>query len=101
MKVYIAGSISKDRHYLKKFKRAEKEILKQGHTPVNPAWIKPQKAFTYEDYMNMTAAMQKVCDAILFIPGWSASNGAIKEMKRARELHQKVYFLASELNKEY
>ena len=92
MKIYIAGKITGDRNYRRKFKRAEKLLRKLGHSVMNPAWIVPSKEFSYEDYMVVSGGMQRACDAVFFLSDWQTSPGARREMDRAGFLKQKVYY---------
>ena len=92
MKIYIAGKISGDRTYKKKFKKAERALKKKGHSVMNPAWLGDYKDFTWFDYMMVSGAMQRRCEAVYFLPGWSQSKGATIEFKRAIATEQKIYF---------
>ena len=83
MKIYIAGKISGDKNYKKKFKKAERALKKKGHSVMNPAWLVEYKAFSWIDYMIVSEAMQRRCEAVYFLPDWSQSKGAIIELKRA------------------
>lgn len=92
MKIYIAGKITGDRHYKKKFCKAEKKLAKLGHSPVSPAWLKAYKEIQYIDYMLITNTMQKICEATLFLKDWKESNGAKKEYEWAKANNQIIYF---------
>ena len=95
MKVYIAGKISGDRFYKRKFRKAEKLLRKLGCSVMNPAWIVAGKDFSYDDYLKVSGAMQDVCDAVFFLKDWNKSNGATGEMKRCNELGQYSFFEGS------
>jgi hypothetical protein len=92
MKVYIAGKITGDKNYRRKFKRAEKRLRALGCSVMNPAWLGDYPEFSYEDYMTVSGSMQRVCDAVFFLSDWEDSPGARREMERAESLHQTVFF---------
>jgi len=77
MKIYIAGKITGDPNYKQKFAMKEMELMAQGHKVMNPS-ILPE-GFDYEDYMKVCYAMIDTCDAILLLPDWKESNGAVRE----------------------
>lgn len=85
MKIYIAGKITGDKHYKKKFARAEKALRRLGHSVMNPAWIGASADFSWDDYMQVSAAMMDVCDAMLCLPDAEQSKGARIEYEKAYE----------------
>ena len=92
MKVYIAGKITGDRHYKRKFKKVEKKLAGMGYSVMNPAWLCGYPEFDWQNYMAVTAAMQEQCDAVFFLPDWQESKGATLEHERALKLNQSIYF---------
>ncbi len=94
MKIYIAGKISGDKNYKRKFKRAEKFLRSHGHSVMNPAWVVPSDDFCWTDYMKVSEAMQEVCDITVLLPDWFMSKGAREEYRRARDrLRHPIYEL--------
>ena len=61
MKIYIAGKITGDKNYKKKFAKAERILRKKGHSVMNPAQLIVYKDFTWFDYMMVSGAMQRRC----------------------------------------
>ena len=100
MKIYIAGKITGDKDYRTKFLKAEEKIRNMGHSVMNPAWILESPEFDWEDYMKVSGAMQKVCNAVLLLPDWKQSRGAKKEYESAMYLGQPVYFSIEEIARE-
>ena len=97
MKIYIAGKISGDKNYKKKFKKAERVLKKKGYSVMNPAWLGDYKDFIWFDYMLVSGAMQRRCEAVYFLPDWSQSKGATIELKRAIASEQKIFFSLKDL----
>jgi len=92
MKIYISGGISKDFHYMKKFKKAEEQLTKMGHIVVNLTVIPP--IFSYEEHMKIYLTMLDMCDAIYLLKGWENSEGANIEYINAIE-HKKMILYES------
>ena len=97
MRIYIAGKITGDKNYKKKFAKAERALKKKGHSVMNPAWLKEYGEFAWIDYMGVSGAMQQTCEAVYFLPGWEESKGANIEHRRAMQLGQKVFFSLGDL----
>ena len=77
MKVYLAGKIAGDRRYKAKFRAAAVELERRGYTVLNPA-ILPE-GLTDADYMSITMAMLYAADAVVFLPDYRESRGAMVE----------------------
>lgn len=92
MKIYIAGKITGNPDYKKQFNKVETKLIEKGHSVMNPAWLKDGKDFQYHDYMTVTEAMQKVCEAVVFLPNWKESEGAQTEHARAIVRDQKIFY---------
>lgn len=92
MTIYIAGKITGDKHYKQKFHRAETALKRKGHSVMSPATLKEYPEFDWYDYMQVTHAMQKVCSAILLLPDYKESKGAMKEYEYAKKLNQAIFF---------
>lgn len=92
MKIYIAGKITGDRHYKRKFKKAERTLKRKGHSVFNPAVLTDYPEFSWNDYMKVTGAMQKCCEATYFLPDWKNSKGARQEYDNAVMWLQHIFF---------
>lgn len=45
MKIYISGKTD----YREKFNAAEKKLVSQGHSVMNPAWLKAYPGYSWEE----------------------------------------------------
>lgn len=89
MKVYIAGAITSDPEYKKKFKDAEKDLRFRGHDVVSPIY---HSGPTYKDYLIQGLAALSGCDAIYLLPDYTISPGAQLELRLATLLGIKVFY---------
>lgn len=97
MKFYIAGKITGDPDYKRKFDEAEKALARIGHSVMNPAKLGSYPEFTWEDYMFITKAMQFKCNAVLLLSDWCDSRGAMMEFNTAHQLNQAIYYDVSDV----
>ena len=97
--VYISGPITNTANYVERFAEAEELLEKAGYFPVNPAKFNsalPVNA-SWEEYMETSLCVLKMCRRILFLPGYTESRGALWEEEEARKLGIKPVELAEEL----
>lgn len=88
MKMYLSGPISGTADYMERFAKAERELKNEEVIVVNPAKIfshLPEDT-TWEQYMELSLVMLKMCDAICLLEGWESSNGANLENAEAVKL---------------
>lgn len=78
MKVYIAGKITGDPGYRKKFLKAEMQLYQRGYIVLNPAEL--PEGMAPADYMRICFAMIDVADAVVFLTDAAESAGARLEM---------------------
>lgn len=76
--VYIAGKITGDDQYEKKFETAEKLLLDRGWRVMNPAKLPDD--LEYEKYFPINAAMLDGADAIYLLRDYKESPGAMREL---------------------
>lgn len=83
MRIYISGAITGTDDYIERFKAAEHNLKQElsGVEVVNPAAVNAMLPTdsTYEEYMEMSINLLKMCDAIYMLKGWEASRGANRE----------------------
>lgn len=84
-RIYISGPITGTADYMERFDRAEKEIEAAGHEAVNPAKAAAQlpPSVTWEQYMQLSMILLRMCDAVCLLEGWQGSKGAVMEMEYA------------------
>ena len=81
-RVYLSGPITGTVDYKKRFKRKQRELWDSGHDwVVNPAEVNSHMplGMTHEEYMYMSYAMMSLCNTIILLRGWEASEGCRKE----------------------
>lgn len=96
MKIYISGAITDDLNYEEKFERAERFLLEQGHSVVNPAAVAYGEEFSYKDFIDMDLNALMRCDAIYMLNGWGKSKGARLELLYAVTVGLDVYYQEGE-----
>ena len=82
MRIYIAGKITNDPNYQRKFADAERKLLEWKTVDViNPAKIGATlPELRHEEYMKISFALIDMADTVLFLDGWEESCGASQEM---------------------
>lgn len=73
-KAYIAGQITGDLEYRKKFASAQEELERHGYIVLNPALL--PEGMAPSDYMRICMAMLDTADVVFFLPEWPNSKGA-------------------------
>ena len=91
MRIYIAGRISGDPQYRKKFAQAERQLKKRGNTVINPASL--PKGMSRGDYMRICLAMLDTAEAVVFLPDWHESFGAKLEMAWCEYTGKRIEYL--------
>lgn len=102
MKIYISGKISgQEKRAARQFSKAEKEILKTGHQPINPMKLNQNHDGSWESYMK--ECIKALCDAdiLVFLSGWERSKGAQLELRIATELGIETTFYKSFIQKQH
>lgn len=68
------------------------EISKMGHVVITPFDVCPKKDMPYSYYMGKDIMALLECDAILMMPGWSASKGCMAEFEVAKIYNKELLF---------
>lgn len=89
MIVYLAGKMTGDPHYKRKFRRAERKLKRMGYAVISPAWL--PKETDYEKAMAICLKMIDAADAVVMLPDWTESKGAVREKFYAHRLGKDVY----------
>jgi hypothetical protein len=86
MKVYISGPITGTTDYMERFKKAQEYLESKGYTVVNPALINSNlpSDTTWDEYMEISLILVRMCDAIYLLKGWEESKGVETELRTAK-----------------
>lgn len=92
MKVYISGAITGTTDYMERFARAQRNLEIRGYEVINPALVNSNlpESTTYEQYMEMSLVMLRMCDAICILRNSDKSEGVKRERKVAEDLHLEI-----------
>ena len=88
MKIYIAGKITGDPEYRRKFARAARQVEEFGHIALNPAEL--PEGMTPEEYMRICFAMLDVADEMWYLTDAVDSPGAFLEVQYCRYIKKRV-----------
>lgn len=92
MKIYIAGKITGDPEYRRKFSAAA-EVYRHPDEATEYAILNPAElpeGMEPGDYMRVCLAMIDTCDAAVFLPDWQRSAGAQIERAYCRYVGKMV-----------
>ncbi len=87
--VYIAGKMTGDPDYEKKFAAAAEGLRERGWRVLDPAKL---PVLPYELYYPINCAMLDGADAIYMLADWTNSPGAVKEFMYAGKLGIEIIF---------
>lgn len=94
MKIYIAGKVSNNNNYYLEFCFMEKLLKREGFTKiVNPVRVMESVAgfLDYQTIINADLELLENCDAVIMLPNWKDSNGAIKAYNKANRKGLKIF----------
>jgi hypothetical protein len=93
--IYIAGKITGDPDYRRKFHLVRRMLIDLGFRPViNPAEL--PDGISYDRCMKICFAMLDACEAVAFLPDWRESKGAVKEFARALLKRKRIASISNE-----
>lgn len=89
-KIYIAGKITGDSDFEKKFRDVKEHFEKLGYVVLNPAEL--PKGMSPGDYMRVCFSMIDISDLVYFIPDYKDSLGAKLELEYVRYIGKDAIF---------
>jgi nucleoside 2-deoxyribosyltransferase len=98
MLIYIAGPITGVQDYLRPFNQAENALLMKGHTVLNPA--RTLLGLSNATAMRVCLSMIDAADAVLMLPGWRDSIGALLENTYCAYIGKPIYHNLEEVTEE-
>lgn len=91
MKAYIAGKITGDSDYKKKFAHAKACLESEGFVVLNPAEL-PEGMYP-SDYMRICMAMMDSADVVAFLSDYELSKGAQLEWAYCQYVSKTTMYL--------
>lgn len=94
MKVYISGKITGDKHYKRKFAKAERKLKRAGYDVINPARIGAclPKNTSWSEYMTISAVELRLAETIYMLSDWTDSMGARIEHELAEKYNMNILY---------
>ena len=91
-KVYISGPITGTTDYMERFKKAQEYLESKGYIVVNPALFNSNLPddTTWDEYMEISLILVKICDAIYLLKGWEESKGVELELRTAKHYGMEI-----------
>jgi nucleoside 2-deoxyribosyltransferase len=92
--IYIAGPITGIPDHAKAFNEAAAKLRQFGYQVLNP--VELPAGMTEAAYMDICLAMVRHCDAIVMLPGWEGSTGAVCERALATKMGKPRFYGVAE-----
>lgn len=90
MTVYIAGKIAGKPNYQEDFFVWGGNLERDGHKTINPCYM--PEGLTPGDYMRVSLAQIEAADAVLMLPDWKYSKGAVIEKLYAQYIGKQIWY---------
>lgn len=92
MLFYISGKITDCPNYKNIFRAAEETLKEHGYKVINPAKVgETLKALKYEEMMTIDFALIDLADAVLMLPNYKDSLGALREYGYAMSKNKMIF----------
>ena len=99
MKIYIAGKITGDPEYRRKFACAARQVEAFGHIALNPAEL--PEGMAAADYMRICFAMIDTADELWYLADAAKSAGARVEMQYCRYVKKRTRKLSDAVEEDH
>jgi hypothetical protein len=94
MTVYLSGKITGKPNYQDDFIVWSSRLERDGHKTINPCYM--PEGLTPADYMRVSLAQIEAADAVLMLPDWEYSKGAVIEKLYAEYIGKKILYAGYE-----
>lgn len=94
--VFISGAITGIDGYRKIFATAERWLLEQDCTVLNPA-VLPPSGLEWDAYLRITMAMVREADVVYVLQNWEHSKGVREELALAARLDKEIIYESREV----
>lgn len=92
--IFLAGKITGDKNYRKKFQKGVDLLEQNGFIVLNPAVL--PDGMDNDDYEQICITMINVADAIFFLPDFDESQGAMLELSYANYIKKKIGWITKQ-----
>lgn len=97
-RIYISGKITglTREEYLARFAKVHHNLKMHGYDVYNPALINDTlpTCTNWEEYMEISMCLLKMCKRIYMLDGWETSRGAMIEHQYAKDNGYKIIYEA-------
>lgn len=103
LKIYVAGPLNSEVYgYIQNMKNmldVAEQLKLKGHYPYIPCLdlmfaMRSQQSWTYDDFFDFNQPWLEACDVLYYM---SSSNGADKELAKAKSLGKHIYYSLEEV----
>ena len=93
VRIFISGAVTGTTDYYQRFLDAEMKLKEKGFIVFNPIRVHQEMPddCTYQEYMNISIELLKMCDAVFMMKDYERSNGAKAEFAYMFSVGKPIY----------
>lgn len=92
MTAYIAGKITGEKNYIRKFRKVERQLRKAGYKKILNPCVLP-KNLTHDQYILICFGMINASNDVFLMDNWRDSKGASMEKSYAEAKGKRIIYL--------